>query len=153
MVCTCLSPWHDIPLHLGDGVFNFVVEIPKESSVKIEFATYKPSHRSSRTQRRGIFDTSCRICFLWDVCTGIIWFVSALTIPRASIFHENMKADVCNRGIIQDYPACPDSTPCRTTMIEVKEGEKMQFLCADGADLVTDFLSWSFEFTVNGFII
>lgn len=63
MVCTCLSPWHDIPLHLGDGVFNFVVKIPKESSVKIEFATYKPSHRSSRTQRRGIFDTSVGFAF------------------------------------------------------------------------------------------
>ncbi|XWS14862.1 hypothetical protein CRYUN_Cryun35bG0045100 [Craigia yunnanensis] len=27
-----ISPWHDIPLHLGDGVlFNFVVEIPKDT--------------------------------------------------------------------------------------------------------------------------
>ncbi|KAF9675750.1 hypothetical protein SADUNF_Sadunf09G0065400 [Salix dunnii] len=34
-----VSPWHDIPLHLGDGVFNFVVEIPKESSAKMEIAT------------------------------------------------------------------------------------------------------------------
>ncbi|KNA15264.1 hypothetical protein SOVF_099780 [Spinacia oleracea] len=34
-----VSPWHDIPLHLGDGVFNFVVEIPKESSAKMEVAT------------------------------------------------------------------------------------------------------------------
>ncbi|CAA2965169.1 soluble inorganic pyrophosphatase 6, chloroplastic [Olea europaea var. sylvestris] len=34
-----VSPWHDIPLHLGDDVFNFVVEIPKESSAKMEVAT------------------------------------------------------------------------------------------------------------------
>ncbi|GFP86831.1 soluble inorganic pyrophosphatase 1 chloroplastic [Phtheirospermum japonicum] len=34
-----ISPWHDIPLHLGDGVFNFIVEIPKESSAKMEVAT------------------------------------------------------------------------------------------------------------------
>nr|ATJ00691.1 soluble inorganic pyrophosphatase 7 [Hevea brasiliensis] len=34
-----VSPWHDIPLHLGDGVFNFVVEIPKETSAKMEVAT------------------------------------------------------------------------------------------------------------------
>uniref|UniRef100_A0A2P2KX97 inorganic diphosphatase n=1 Tax=Rhizophora mucronata TaxID=61149 RepID=A0A2P2KX97_RHIMU len=34
-----LSPWHDIPLQLGDGVFNFVAEIPKESSAKMEVAT------------------------------------------------------------------------------------------------------------------
>ncbi|ESQ31433.1 hypothetical protein EUTSA_v10004681mg [Eutrema salsugineum] len=34
-----VSPWHDIPLHLGDGVFHFIVEIPKESSAKMEVAT------------------------------------------------------------------------------------------------------------------
>ncbi|EFH42877.1 hypothetical protein ARALYDRAFT_358655 [Arabidopsis lyrata subsp. lyrata] len=34
-----VSPWHDIPLHLGDGVFHFIVEIPKESRSKMEVAT------------------------------------------------------------------------------------------------------------------
>ncbi|OVA06813.1 Inorganic pyrophosphatase [Macleaya cordata] len=34
-----VSPWHDIPLQLGDGVFNFIVEIPKETSAKMEVAT------------------------------------------------------------------------------------------------------------------
>ncbi|GAB4853376.1 Soluble inorganic pyrophosphatase 6, chloroplastic [Ancistrocladus abbreviatus] len=34
-----ISPWHDIPLSLGNGVFNFIVEIPKESSAKMEVAT------------------------------------------------------------------------------------------------------------------
>ncbi|XP_022762857.1 soluble inorganic pyrophosphatase 6, chloroplastic-like [Durio zibethinus] len=34
-----VSPWHGIPLHLGDGVFNFIVEIPKESNAKMEVAT------------------------------------------------------------------------------------------------------------------
>ncbi|CAN7068898.1 unnamed protein product [Brassica rapa subsp. trilocularis] len=34
-----VSPWHDIPLSLGDGVFNFIVEIPKESKAKMEVAT------------------------------------------------------------------------------------------------------------------
>ncbi|TYH31874.1 hypothetical protein ES288_A01G206700v1 [Gossypium darwinii] len=34
-----ISPWHDVPLHLGNGVFNFIVEIPKESSAKMEVAT------------------------------------------------------------------------------------------------------------------
>ncbi|GMP38735.1 hypothetical protein CsSME_00009875 [Camellia sinensis var. sinensis] len=43
-ICKCLltlqvSPWHDIPLHLGDDVFNFIVEIPKETSAKMEVAT------------------------------------------------------------------------------------------------------------------
>ncbi|KAM0031693.1 putative inorganic diphosphatase [Helianthus debilis subsp. tardiflorus] len=34
-----VSPWHDIPLHVGDGTFNFICEIPKESSAKMEVAT------------------------------------------------------------------------------------------------------------------
>lgn len=34
-----MSPWHDVPLRAGDGVFHFVVEIPKESSAKMEVAT------------------------------------------------------------------------------------------------------------------
>ncbi|RZB82813.1 Soluble inorganic pyrophosphatase 6, chloroplastic isoform B [Glycine soja] len=34
-----VSPWHDIPLRLGDDIFNFIVEIPKESSAKMEVAT------------------------------------------------------------------------------------------------------------------
>jgi inorganic pyrophosphatase len=34
-----VSPWHDVPLRAADGVFHFVVEIPKESSAKMEVAT------------------------------------------------------------------------------------------------------------------
>eukprot|EP00252_Welwitschia_mirabilis_P016899 TRINITY_DN37644_c0_g1_i1.p1 TRINITY_DN37644_c0_g1~~TRINITY_DN37644_c0_g1_i1.p1 ORF type:complete len:305 (-),score=54.22 TRINITY_DN37644_c0_g1_i1:159-1073(-) len=34
-----ISPWHDIPLQSGNGIFNFVAEIPKESSAKMEVAT------------------------------------------------------------------------------------------------------------------
>jgi len=34
-----ISPWHDIPLRSGDDIFNFIVEIPKESSAKMEVAT------------------------------------------------------------------------------------------------------------------
>ncbi|XP_028126697.1 soluble inorganic pyrophosphatase 6, chloroplastic-like isoform X3 [Camellia sinensis] len=34
-----VSPWHDIPLRLDDGFFNFIVEIPKETSAKMEVAT------------------------------------------------------------------------------------------------------------------
>eukprot|EP00898_Chlorokybus_atmophyticus_P002529 jgi/Chlat1/3277/Chrsp22S03532 len=34
-----VSPWHDIPLEAGDGLFNFVVEIPKDTAAKMEVAT------------------------------------------------------------------------------------------------------------------
>eukprot|EP00897_Mesotaenium_endlicherianum_P004578 jgi/Mesen1/4148/ME000218S03260 len=38
-----VSPWHDIPLRAGDGLYNMVCEIPKETSAKMEVATEEPS--------------------------------------------------------------------------------------------------------------
>lgn len=38
-----ISPWHDIPLHAGDGLYNCVVEIPKETRAKMEVATAEPN--------------------------------------------------------------------------------------------------------------
>ncbi len=48
-----ISPWHDIPLHLGDGAFNFVVEIPKQSSAKMEVATDEPYTPIKQDTKKG----------------------------------------------------------------------------------------------------
>ncbi|XP_077217592.1 soluble inorganic pyrophosphatase 6, chloroplastic-like isoform X2 [Tasmannia lanceolata] len=48
-----VSPWHDIPLHLGNGVFNFIVEIPKESSAKMEVATEEPYTPIKQDTKKG----------------------------------------------------------------------------------------------------
>lgn len=48
-----VSPWHDIPLHLGDGVFNFIVEIPKETSAKMEVATEEPFTPIKQDTKKG----------------------------------------------------------------------------------------------------
>ncbi|KAG8474350.1 hypothetical protein CXB51_034130 [Gossypium anomalum] len=48
-----ISPWHDIPLHLGDGVFHFIVEIPKESSAKMEVATDEPYTPIKQDTKKG----------------------------------------------------------------------------------------------------
>ncbi|KAK1359155.1 Inorganic diphosphatase [Heracleum sosnowskyi] len=48
-----VSPWHDIPLHVGDGVFNFIVEIPKESSAKMEVATDEPFTPIKQDTKKG----------------------------------------------------------------------------------------------------
>ncbi|XP_024365057.1 soluble inorganic pyrophosphatase 6, chloroplastic [Physcomitrium patens] len=37
-----MSPWHDIPLDAGDGRFNFVVKVPKDTRRKMEVATCEP---------------------------------------------------------------------------------------------------------------
>ncbi|XP_043709086.1 soluble inorganic pyrophosphatase 6, chloroplastic-like [Telopea speciosissima] len=48
-----VSPWHDIPLQLGDGVFNFIVEIPKETSAKMEVATDEPYTPIKQDTKKG----------------------------------------------------------------------------------------------------
>uniref|UniRef100_A0A0D6R1M7 inorganic diphosphatase n=1 Tax=Araucaria cunninghamii TaxID=56994 RepID=A0A0D6R1M7_ARACU len=48
-----ISPWHDIPLQLGDGVFNFIAEIPKESSAKMEVATEEPYTPIKQDTKKG----------------------------------------------------------------------------------------------------
>ncbi|GAB4838384.1 Soluble inorganic pyrophosphatase 6, chloroplastic [Ancistrocladus abbreviatus] len=48
-----ISPWHDIPLSLDNGVFNFIVEIPKESSAKMEVATDEPYTPIKQDTKKG----------------------------------------------------------------------------------------------------
>lgn len=48
-----ISPWHDIPLKAGDGVYNFIVEIPKESSAKFEVATDEPNTPIKQDTKKG----------------------------------------------------------------------------------------------------
>ncbi|KAH7289468.1 hypothetical protein KP509_30G003600 [Ceratopteris richardii] len=48
-----VSPWHDIPLKAGDGLFHFVVEIPKETSAKMEVATEEPHTPIKQDTKKG----------------------------------------------------------------------------------------------------
>ncbi|BBN19362.1 inorganic pyrophosphatase [Marchantia polymorpha subsp. ruderalis] len=48
-----ISPWHDIPLKAGDGLYNFIVEIPKETSAKMEVATDEPNTPIKQDTKKG----------------------------------------------------------------------------------------------------
>jgi hypothetical protein len=48
-----ISPWHDVPLKAGDGAYNFIVEIPKESSAKMEVATDEPNTPIKQDTKKG----------------------------------------------------------------------------------------------------
>lgn len=48
-----LSPWHDIPLRAGDGLFNMVCEIPKETKAKMEVATDEPNTPIKQDTKKG----------------------------------------------------------------------------------------------------
>lgn len=48
-----VSPWHDIPLKAEGGLFNFVCEIPKETSAKMEVATDEPLTPIKQDTKKG----------------------------------------------------------------------------------------------------
>merc|ERR1712118_508513 len=47
------SPWHDIPLKNADGTVNFICEIPKETSAKMEVATDEPKNPIKQDTKKG----------------------------------------------------------------------------------------------------
>jgi inorganic pyrophosphatase len=52
-----VSPWHDIPLYAAagadGGLINFVCEIPKETSAKMECATDEPNTPIKQDTKKG----------------------------------------------------------------------------------------------------
>jgi inorganic pyrophosphatase len=48
-----VSPWHDIPLFAGDGMLNYICEIPKETAAKMEVATDEPSTPIKQDIKKG----------------------------------------------------------------------------------------------------
>ena len=48
-----ISPWHDIPLRAGDGLFNMVCEIPKNTNAKMEVATDEATTPIKQDTKKG----------------------------------------------------------------------------------------------------
>ena len=48
-----ISPWHDIPLSAGPGLFHMVCEIPRETSAKMEVATNEPLTPIKQDTKKG----------------------------------------------------------------------------------------------------
>eukprot|EP00614_Pseudopedinella_elastica_P003864 CAMPEP_0172610484 /NCGR_PEP_ID=MMETSP1068-20121228/30288_1 /TAXON_ID=35684 /ORGANISM="Pseudopedinella elastica, Strain CCMP716" /LENGTH=263 /DNA_ID=CAMNT_0013414211 /DNA_START=137 /DNA_END=928 /DNA_ORIENTATION=+ len=48
-----ISPWHDIPLEAGDGLYNAVFEIPKMTKAKMEVATKEESNPIAQDMKKG----------------------------------------------------------------------------------------------------
>jgi inorganic pyrophosphatase len=48
-----ISPWHDIPLEAGDGMYNMLTEIPKMTLKKMEVATKVPSNPIMQDEKKG----------------------------------------------------------------------------------------------------
>lgn len=48
-----MSPWHSVPLHAGKGLYNFVCEIPRNTSAKYEVATTEDGNPIKQDSKKG----------------------------------------------------------------------------------------------------
>jgi len=48
-----MSPWHDVPLEAGDGLYNLITEIPKMTKAKMEVATKEASNPIAQDIKKG----------------------------------------------------------------------------------------------------
>jgi inorganic pyrophosphatase len=48
-----ISPWHDIPLEAGDGLYNMLTEIPKMTLKKMEVATKAEKNPIMQDEKKG----------------------------------------------------------------------------------------------------
>ena len=76
-----MSPWHDISLEAGDGLYNLLTEIPKMTKAKMEVATKEASNPIAQDIKKGKLRGKQRVrvsvchcffgrflgCALWDM--------------------------------------------------------------------------------------
>ena len=48
-----MSPWHDVPLEAGGGLYNLITEIPKMTKAKMEVATKEASNPIAQDIKKG----------------------------------------------------------------------------------------------------
>mmetsp|Transcript_70641 Transcript_70641/g.117317 ORF Transcript_70641/g.117317 Transcript_70641/m.117317 type:complete len:287 (+) Transcript_70641:64-924(+) len=48
-----ISPWHDVPLEAGDGLYNMLTEIPKMTLKKMEVATKEAGNPVKQDEKKG----------------------------------------------------------------------------------------------------
>jgi len=96
-----ISPWHDIPLDAGDGLLNFICEIPKETSAKMEVATDEPKNPIKQDTKKG------KLRFYpyninWNY--GLLpqtWEDPAVAHPELEVMGDNDPVDVVEVGSTQ----------------------------------------------------
>lgn len=62
---SAISPWHSVPLYAGQGLLNFVCEIPRNSRAKFEVATDEPNNPIKQDSKKGK-PRSYAIDILWN---------------------------------------------------------------------------------------
>ncbi|CAI9104173.1 OLC1v1002799C2 [Oldenlandia corymbosa var. corymbosa] len=95
-----ISPWHDIPLQLDDGVFNFVVEIPKDTNLRMEVATDEQFTPIKQDERGGRL--RCNLSWNYGLLPQTWEDPSSANLEVEGAFGDNDPVDVIEIG---DSPA------------------------------------------------
>ena len=93
-----ISPWHDIPLRAGDGLYNFVNEIPKFTKAKMEVATKEASNPIAQDMKKGKLRDYHGPIFWNYGCLPQTWEDPGVKHPELGCFGDNDPVDVVEIG-------------------------------------------------------
>merc|ERR1719428_934861 len=93
-----ISPWHDVPLSAGDGVYNAVFEIPKMTKPKMEVATKEEVNPIAQDEKKGkLRDYHGPIFWNYGYLPQT-WEDPEVKHPELGVFGDNDPVDVVEIG-------------------------------------------------------
>eukprot|EP00640_Fibrocapsa_japonica_P002277 CAMPEP_0113938094 /NCGR_PEP_ID=MMETSP1339-20121228/4501_1 /TAXON_ID=94617 /ORGANISM="Fibrocapsa japonica" /LENGTH=276 /DNA_ID=CAMNT_0000941031 /DNA_START=119 /DNA_END=949 /DNA_ORIENTATION=- /assembly_acc=CAM_ASM_000762 len=93
-----VSPWHDIPLKADDGSFNFVNEIPKFTTAKMEIATKEEKNPIAQDIKKGKLRHYHGPIFWNYGCLPQTWEDPTVEHPELKVLGDNDPVDVVEIG-------------------------------------------------------
>ena len=93
-----ISPWHDIPLKAGDGLYNFVNEIPKYTKAKMEVATKEENNPIAQDIKKGKLRDYHGPIFWNYGCLPQTWEDPGVEHPELKVFGDDDPVDVVEIG-------------------------------------------------------
>jgi len=92
------SPWHDIPLEAGDGLYNLITEIPKMTKAKMEIATKEEGNPIAQDMKKGKLRDYHGPIFWNYGCLPQTWENPNEEHPELKVFGDNDPIDVVEIG-------------------------------------------------------
>ena len=93
-----ISPWHDIPLKAGDGLYNFINEIPKYTKAKMEVATKEENNPIAQDIKKGKLRDYHGPIFWNYGCLPQTWEDPGVEHPELKVFGDDDPVDVVEIG-------------------------------------------------------
>jgi len=95
-----MSPWHDVPLEAGDGLYNLITEIPKMTKAKMEVATKEASNPIAQDIKKGKLRDYHGPIFWNYGCLPQTWENPNEEHPVLKVFGDDDPIDVVEIGSV-----------------------------------------------------